>query len=398
MRLRKLFLTFLLAAILMVQCICLGWAAIEGERTNIGVHTLHIVFALYALVAAARSVGQQDNEHAVSMIHLSALTFVASAFLFTTSILPSTELVDISLYVPSTVPLVLFYATLALYVASLVLAASTPCGPPLHFPPEQIYSDKVTAKMTNTSEDNVCGITGASVWDTLLFSYTTKVVMLGNTAESLETGDLPIVPAVMRATTIFRNMRGALKEYHLRVRSWRPRPGTGWELGYRLLRVNLWNVTTVVILAMLVAGLFYAPHYFLRRVVRYLEMDPERKDRSWGWAYCCGLFFANALTQLLMNQILSLSTMRLQVSLKVQLNSILYAKTLVRKDIASSGGPAPESATAENGAAASANTEIGESKSDEDDFSSKAQIMTLMTTDVDRVSEFARYLITLFGM
>ncbi|KAH9932951.1 ATP-binding cassette transporter [Fomitopsis serialis] len=391
MRLRKLFFSFILAAILMVQCVSLGWAAIEDERTSIAVHTLHIVFALYTLVVAARSVGQEDNEHAESMIHLSALTFVASAFLFTTSILPSTELVDISLYVSSSVPLGLFYATLALYIASLVLVATTPCGPPLHFPPEQIYSEKVTAKMTNTSEDNVCGITGASVWDTLLFSYTTKVVMLGNTAESLETGDLPIVPADMRATTLFRNMRGALKKYHLRVR-----PGRGWELGYRLLRVNLWNVTTVVVLAMSVAGLFYTPHYFLQRVVRYLEMDPERKDRSWGWAYCCGLFFANALTQLITGQLWSLSTTTLQVSFKVQLNSILYAKTLVRKDIASSAGPAPESAAAENGVAASANTENGETKSDEDDFSSKAQIMTLMTTDVDRVSEFAWHLFTLF--
>ncbi|KAH9932956.1 multidrug resistance-associated ABC transporter [Fomitopsis serialis] len=378
MRLRKLFFSFILAAILMVQCVSLGWAAIEDERTSIAVHTLHIVFALYTLVVAARSVGQEDNEHAESMIHLSALTFVASAFLFTTSILPSTELVDISLYVSSSVPLGLFYATLALYIASLVLVATTPCGPPLHFPPEQIYSDKVTAKMTNKSEDNVCGTAGASVWDTLLFSYTTKVVMLGNTAESLETGDLPIVPADMRATTIFRNMRGAIKQYHLRVRSWRPRPGTGWELGYRLLRVNLWDVTTTVIVAMLVAGLFYTPHYFLQRVVRYLEMDPERKDRSWGWAYCCGLFFANALTQLIMGQLLSLTMMTLQVRFKIQLNSILYAKTLVRKDIASSAGPA----SAENGADASASTENGESKSDEDEFSSKAQIMTLMTTDL----------------
>lgn len=33
----------------------------------------------------------------------------------------------------------------------------------------------------------------------------------------------------------------------------------------------------------------------------------------------------------------------------------------------------------------------------DDDFSSKAQIMTLMTTDVDRVSEFAWHLFSLVG-
>ncbi|KAH9920391.1 uncharacterized protein B0H18DRAFT_1121985 [Fomitopsis serialis] len=89
-----------------------------------------------------------------SMIHLSALPVasVTSAFLFATSILPSTELA------PSAF-------------------AITPCGLPLHFPPEQIFSGKVTAK----------------------------------------TGDLRIVLAGMRATTIFRNMRGAMKKHHLRA-------------------------------------------------------------------------------------------------------------------------------------------------------------------------------------
>jgi hypothetical protein len=35
--------------------------------------------------------------------------------------------------------------------------------------------------------------------------------------------------------------------------------------------------------------------------------------------------------------------------------------------------------------------------SEEEEFSSKAQIMTLMTTDVDRVSEFSWHIFTLIG-
>lgn len=35
---------------------------------------------------------------------------------------------------------------------------------------------------------------------------------------------------------------------------------------------------------------------------------------------------------------------------------------------------------------------------EEEEFSSKAQIMTLMTTDVDRVSEFSWHLFSLVGM
>lgn len=37
-------------------------------------------------------------------------------------------------------------------------------------------------------------------------------------------------------------------------------------------------------------------------------------------------------------------------------------------------------------------------KNDDDDFSSKAQIMTLMTTDVDRVSDFAWHIFSLVGV
>ncbi|KAH9925210.1 uncharacterized protein B0H18DRAFT_390270 [Fomitopsis serialis] len=62
---------------------------------------------------------------------------------------------------------------------------------------------------------------------------------------------------------------------------------------------------------------------------RALSRDGSREERpQLGWAYCCGLFFANALTQLIMGQLLSLTMMTLQVRFKIQLNSILYAKRL----------------------------------------------------------------------
>ena len=75
----------------------------------------------------------------------------------------------------------------------------------------------------------------------------------------------------------------------------------------------------------------------------------------------------------------------------MQLNSILFAKTLVRKDLASTGS---NSSTEDGGAPV---PEGNPEKKDEDDFSSKAQIMTLMTTDVDRVSDFSWHLFSLVG-
>lgn len=109
-------------------------------------------------------------------------------------------------------------------------------------------------------------------------------------------------------------------------------------------------------------------------------------------------------------QLWSLSTTTLQVRIRIQLNSILFAKTLKRKDVASSStstssdtengtGTVANGANGANGVAAATNgTSEGEGESKkEDDFSSKAQIMTLMTTDVDRVSEFSWHLFTLIG-
>jgi hypothetical protein len=91
----------------------------------------------------------------------------------------------------------------------------------------------------------------------------------------------------------------------------------------------------------------------------------------------------------------SISTTTLQVSMRVQLNSILFAKTLVRKDVASSSGPSENKAKDKNDSDSA--SENSEKKDDEDEFSSKAQIMTLMTTDVDRVSEFSWHMFTLVG-
>ena len=89
----------------------------------------------------------------------------------------------------------------------------------------------------------------------------------------------------------------------------------------------------------------------------------------------------------------SLSTTTLQVSMRVQLNSILFAKTLVRKDVASSSGQLENKTKDKN----DTDSASGSSEDNEGDFSSKAQIMTLMTTDVDRVSEFSWHVFTLVG-
>ena len=135
----------------------------------------------------------------------------------------------------------------------------------------------------------------ASPWGILLFSYTTKVVWLGNIAESFDVGDLPIVPASMRATYNYARMRKALREIKLKIFSWSPAPGTGWNLIWRLIRLNYAILLVVLSLVAISTALSFAPAFFMRKFVQYLEVDRNREDKEWGWFYVVGLFVANVL-------------------------------------------------------------------------------------------------------
>lgn len=136
--------------------------------------------------------------------------------------------------------------------------------------------------------------------------------MLGATSESLEIGDLPIVTANMRASTLYHRMRMAMRRIKLRPLTilpaflfgtrrgwqWHPKPGSGWTLMYRLAKVNSVAFTAQVALATVSALLYYAPAFFLQRLVKFLEVNKsgEVKDIQWGWVYCAGLFLSNAIS------------------------------------------------------------------------------------------------------
>ncbi|KAH9174901.1 ATP-binding cassette transporter [Lactarius sanguifluus] len=395
-KLRGALLVIAFAVIISLQTVSLGYSISFSSSAIIATHLLHVSFSVYLSVLAARSIGKSTiHSHTRRTIHLSALSALAFVLLGFTALFPSNR-VSTSILADGSQPRfmqIVWYVVLGLYASSTFIAVTTPLAPALHFPVSRIYSEKTVAAITNQAMDNVSGVTGASVWDQLLFSYTTKVVMLGNTAESLDIGDLPIVPGTMRATYLFRSMRSTLSTTRLRqFLLWEIRPGSGWELAYRLARVNRTSFIVQMTLASIGAVLYYAPPFFLQQLVKYLETDPERHDRSWGWFYSFCMFVGTASIYLINGQMWSLSTTTLQVGIRVQLNSILFAKTLVRKDVASSSGPSDNKDKDKN--ITDTASESSE-KDDEGDFSSKAQIMTLMTTDVDRVSEFSWHIFTL---
>jgi hypothetical protein len=183
-------IAFCLCAILALETVDLTWSASMMETSSIFVHLLHVAFVLYLLAVTLYSLSQAGiNAHTHTVVHMSVLAFLSAFLLGTTAIIPGSYHVTLA-GSPTTAFKALWYTVLALYVISAAVALTTPLGPALHFPVQRIYDENTVSKATNMDSDNVCGLVSASVVGTLLFSYTTKVVMLGNVAESLEIADL----------------------------------------------------------------------------------------------------------------------------------------------------------------------------------------------------------------
>lgn len=71
---------------------------------------------------------------------------------------------------------------------------------------------------------------------------------------------------------------------------WKPRPGSGWQVGIRLFKLNSFVILMEIALAAFVAVLVYVPAFFLKRLIAYLETDPERLHIQWGILFALGLF------------------------------------------------------------------------------------------------------------
>ena len=99
----------------------------------------------------------------------------------------------------------------------------------------------------------------------------------------------------MRATYNYARMRKALREVKLKIFSWSPAPGTGWHLIWRLVRLNYVVLLVMLSLVTIATPLSFAPAFFMRKFVQYLEADANRENKEWGWVYVVGLFFTNVL-------------------------------------------------------------------------------------------------------
>ncbi|CEL57922.1 ATP-dependent bile acid permease OS=Saccharomyces cerevisiae (strain ATCC 204508 / S288c) GN=YBT1 PE=1 SV=2 [Rhizoctonia solani AG-1 IB] len=401
----KLGQTTAISLSLALVCAHIGWyittTNLKAWNPSLWPLCLQTIFFVYLLVLSVCSLHTRDvSTHWSLTIHSSVLSIFAWTVLLVAKVLPRTPRYAAQSQGPSSVENWMEWLVLLFLLIVVTISSTTNRAPAVYFPPERVYLLKSLDSLAPQGTSNVVGEVQASVASILLFSYVTPIVMLGYHATSMEIRDLPILTANLRAPYIYSTMRSVMRRVKL-ARRWSGKPGSGYELLYQLVYANRGMFLLQIFLSATSAVLYYAPAWFLRELVKFLELTrstekPQDIDRAWGWMYCGGLLLSGMLVYLITGQLWSISTTTLQLRLKIQLNSTLFAKTLIRKDIASAGSAssnAPSRPSTPGGESSAGN----ESKEDpvEDDFSSKAQVHTLMTTDVDRVSEFSWHFFSL---
>lgn len=174
-RLVKFVLLLDFIAILILQTVSLGWSVTTlGVRDTI-VPALNSFTALYLIFITLSTLNDDiPDVHFTQVVHIGAITTIAALVFGSIAILPSSE-ITISGQPEGGVSWALYYALVGLYAVACAISLNIPRGPPMHFPPEQIYSEKTVASITSRYRDNVCGIVNDSIIGILFFSYSTKV-------------------------------------------------------------------------------------------------------------------------------------------------------------------------------------------------------------------------------
>ncbi|KAJ7265916.1 hypothetical protein B0H12DRAFT_176448 [Mycena haematopus] len=277
MKRRKIAICALLATLLSIQVISHTWFIFHvGHKVDIKVSILDVCYSLYLFCLGITCVHQVER-HSEFIWQLTTLTTLPAILLLFSAIIPDRQ--------SSTTSLLWFSRTvLFLYIVLALTTANTPLGPQLYYPLSAIYpQDTVDSTPSADTTENVTGVVGSSPWSTLYFSYVRKVVLLGARVEGLETADLPVMPAHLRATTNYETVKKMVQRMKLSLWFWKPRPGSGVTLAYQIFHANFYGITAEATLSAAAALLYYVPPFCLSRLISYLERDPNRDDKAWGW-------------------------------------------------------------------------------------------------------------------
>ncbi|QRW11566.1 ABC transporter [Ceratobasidium sp. AG-Ba] len=346
----------------------------SNRKDSVGILSFGVQVALLGYLAILSSVSTNTTDvpiHWSYVIHISTLSTIAFTVYLAAEIIPAEARLE-TVMNNSVLDLTVHYGVVASLGISAAIGIFIPRAPKVYLPPELVYQKSVLGAPATTPHDNVIHEPHASIISFLFFHYVTPIMMVACRTESLELKDLPILTARLRSPLIFSQMRRVLRI--VRLPGWfHAKPGSGYELIYQILTVNKPMFLYQLAFSIVVAALYYVPAFFIKQFIHFLEItrsgDPSPEiDFRWGWVYCA----------VVSSQMWAFSTVKLQIPLRIQLNTMLFAKTLVRKNVVST-----EPARLQGADDGTTGEGIPEPE-----FSSKAQVHTLMTTDVDRVSQF----------
>jgi hypothetical protein len=363
-KLAKIVLLVVLSMLLIDHAVSLGFTLITHPSSpirSILPSIFHLFLACYLIALTSHSLTAVTvDEHWPIVVHIASLCLLSTVAQCVSVLVPNDGTVQVSQhgYFPVSFGLksvaqlyrrggqdeeqdvyAFWYASVLLSAVAMTISALMPLGPQLYFPPERVYTLKsIEAAAKERGEDpnspastkrrkaNVTGLVGCSSFGVLLFDYSTKVVMLGYTSISLEIADLPILPANIRAASIFSNMRKrvyALKQSQPPQRTAPPPQWATYEISigvpfasalvrtFPALGRHLPNITETrtitpfrpfsrssppawiqlliqlgkvnrnvllaeVLLAFSAALTFYTPAFFLKKFITWLENDPRR--------------------------------------------------------------------------------------------------------------------------
>lgn len=151
-----------------------GYSLASGASEESLSFLLRVIFDVYVVILAALTIQDADiPHHWAAVVHLSTLTAFAFILSFVASILPKSDDIQLSLaedLEESRFLVGLWYTDLLLTLFAVIVSSTTPRGPKLHFPSEDIYTEKTLETSTTHAYDNVCGIAGKT-------SFLTHVVI-----------------------------------------------------------------------------------------------------------------------------------------------------------------------------------------------------------------------------
>jgi hypothetical protein len=338
-------------------------------------NSLQLFVAVYLLALVGYSIGDAtSHRHIEITTHVAGISGLASLLFLGVIVWPtSSPPVSSNSALPNTKWLTWELTSFLLYTAVSTVSFTCPLKPLAFSSTENLYTEKEISKSTDPHLQEVCQSTSASLWGRIYFAYTDKVVAIGSDASSqVEVTNFPIVPVAKRATYLYTALRNVLQTSQTNQGHWGTRSTTSSQLLWKLIRFNGGPLLKLLVAGSLASISFYLPYLCLERFVSYLDSDPNRADRSWGWFYVVALFISGVLNAIVTGIAFSMLNLNLELPIRLQISTALYQKTLVRKDVVTTP------VTSED----IPGTKAG--KENENGISSRAQIMNLMTVDVLR--------------